>query len=427
MTASTSPVPPKSNASLLAVAAWTVVAWLWLAGGSNYLTRTMLTTMRGSVIEDIVMTDAQFGLLTTGFLIFYAIASPFGGFLADRFSRRRVVLLSIFAWSLITWVTAYARTFEQLLSLRCLLGLSQAFYIPAAVAMIADYHRGSTRATATGLHLTGMIVGAIIGSVGGWIAETHGWSYAYLVIGLPNVALGFLLYFFLRDAPRQAAEIEPAGPAAPAIKLGEAIRSLLRPGAYYYIAAATGVQGGVSWIIIAWMPTLMREQFQMGQGSAGFSALGCLYGAQATGLIGGGFWSDRVSLRHPRARIIIPALAILLTTPLFVLTGLASSLAITISTLAMWGLAMGFLGCNTMPMVCLVVDPRYRATAIGVLNAFTSICGGAAIFAVGLLRDAKIEGSMILTFASGGVALCGGLLWMANVVMKRSETATFTT
>lgn len=400
---------------------WAVVAWLWFAGGSNYLTRTMLTTMRASVVEDIAMTEAQFGLLTTGFLFVYAVASPFGGFLADRFSRRFVILLGLFAWSVLTCLTAFARTFEQFLLLRSLLGLSQAFYIPAAVALIADYHPGRTRATATGLHLTGMIAGAIVGSVGGWLAETHGWSFAYLAIGLPNVAFGLLLFFFLREAPREARPAAATG--GPAIRLGDAIRSLAQSPSYVYMAFATGVQGGVSWIIIAWMPTLMREQFQLGQGTAGFSALGCLYVAQATGLIGGGLWSDRASVRQPRARIIIPAAAILAATPMFLLTGLTPHLPITVATLAMWGLAMGFLGCNTMPMVCLVIDARYRATAIGVLNAFTSVFGGVAIYVVGLLRDAKFEGSLILSGASGGVLLCGGLLWMANVMARKHGLA----
>ncbi len=404
----------------MAGAAWTAVAVLWLAGGSNYLTRTMLTTMRGSVIEEIPMTDAQFGLLTSGFLVFYAAASPFGGFLADRFSRRRVVLWSIFAWSAITWITAYVQSFEHFLILRCLLGLSQAFYIPAAVALIVDYHRGPTRALATGIHLTGMIVGAVIGGVGGWLAERHGWSYAYMAIGLPNLALGILLYFFLRDAPREHLDQAASTSQPPTIRLREAVRSLARPGAFYYVIACLGVQGGVSWIIIAWMPTLMREQFKMGQGTAGFSTLGFLYVAQAIGLLGGGFWSDRLSLSNPRARIIMPAVAILLTTPLFLLTGWFNHIGFTLLCLAMYGLAMGFLGSNTMPIVCLVVDARYRATAIGVLNCFTAICGSLAIYGVGALRDAKVDPSLILTCAAVGVFICGAFLWMANLAVKKS-------
>lgn len=403
--------------------AWMTVGWLWLAGGSNYLTRTMLGTMRGSIVDDIKMTDAQFGLLTSGFLLFYAIVSPFGGFLADRFSRRHVVVWSLFLWSFLTCATAWVTTFEGFLWLRCLLGLSQACYIPAAVALIADFHRGPTRAFATGVHLTGMIAGAILGGVGGWLAETHSWSYAYTVIGLPNLALGLLLFLFLREAPRESLAATPAvaAAAAPPIRLMDALRSLARPGPYYYVAACLGVQGGVSWIIIAWMPTLMREQFQMSQGVAGFSALGCLYVAQCIGLLAGGFWSDRLSARRPRARLFLPAIAILLCTPAFLLTGWFQHISFTIFTLASWGLAMGFLGANTMPMTCLVVDARYRSTAIGFLNCFTSLCGGVGIYAVGALRDAQVGIAYILTFAAGGVFLCGFLLWLANVMVRRGE------
>lgn len=407
-------------ARLLPTAAWTAVALLWLAGGSNYLTRIALTTMRGSIMEEIPMTEAQFGLLTSGFLIIYAAASPFGGFLADRFSRRRVVICSLFAWSAITWLTAYVQTFEQFLFLRTVLGLSQAFYIPAAVALIVDYHRGPTRSLATGIHLTGLVVGAVVGGLGGWLAEKHGWSYAYASIGLPNLLFGILLLLFLKDAPRE--RLAEAGPASPPekIRFGEAVRSLGKPGAFYYVIGCLGVQGAVSWVIIAWMPTVMREQFKMGQGTAGLSVLACLYVAQTIGLLAGGYWSDRRSLVNPRARIMIPAVAIVLTAPVFLLTGWFQHIGYTMLSLGMYGLAMGFLGANTMPIICLVVDLRYRATAMGVLNCCTAVTGSLAIYGVGALRDAQVGVSLILTFAAIGVFVCGALLWMANLAVKKS-------
>jgi MFS family permease len=161
--------------SSLPAVAWSAVAWLWLAGGSNYLTRTTLTTMRGSIVQDIPMSDAQFGLLTSAFLWLYAIVGPFGGFLADRYSRRLVVIWSVVAWSSVTLVTTQVRTFESFLALRALLGISQAFYIPAAVALIIDYHLGPTRALASGIHLTGMVFGSMIGGLGaGWLSNTVG-------------------------------------------------------------------------------------------------------------------------------------------------------------------------------------------------------------------------------------------------------------
>src|SRR6187551_1846865 len=102
--------------------AWLVVGLLWVVGCLNYLDRVMITTMRVSVKEAIPMTEAQFGLLTTAFLLVYAVLSPFAGYLADRFNRSRVIIISLLVWSLVTFLTAHARSFEQLLATRLLMG-----------------------------------------------------------------------------------------------------------------------------------------------------------------------------------------------------------------------------------------------------------------------------------------------------------------
>ncbi len=369
------------------------------------------------------MTEAQFGLLMSALLWVYAFASPFGGFLADRFSRRSMVLGSFFLWSIITTATAFVENFEQFLTLRILLGLSQAFYIPAALALIVDYHRGPTRALAAGIHLTGYLFGASIGGFAGWLAEKHGWSYAYTVMGLPNLGFGVLLYFLLREPTRESLESVPSGSPVVNIKFSEALKSLSKTGPFYVMMAAMCVQGAIGWMIVGWMPTIMAEQFKMGQGAAGFSALGYLYAGQLVGLLGGGFGSDRLSRTNPRSRIIIPAVAILLAAPAFWLTGWSPLLIFTIVSLVMWGVAMGCLGANMMPIVCLIVDVRYRATAIGMTNLVINLCGGLAIYGVGLLRDAGFGVNLILKFAGVGVFLCGALLWLTNVWVRRIERA----
>src|SRR3954463_5946344 len=91
--------------------AWLVVGLLWVVAALNYLDRIMITTMRGSLVEAIPMTDAQFGLLTSIFLWVYALLSPFTGFLADRFNRSRLIIGSLLVWSLLTWLTGHAKTF----------------------------------------------------------------------------------------------------------------------------------------------------------------------------------------------------------------------------------------------------------------------------------------------------------------------------
>lgn len=417
------PVPSASRSTdaLLLPGAWTAIALLWCAGGSNYLARTMITTMRGSIIEDIPMSDAQFGLLTTGFLWVYAFANAVGGFLADRYSRKAVIVGSLIAWSVVTAGTAYVRTFEQFLALRMLLGVSEAFYISAAVSMIVDYHRGSTRSLAAGIHTTGLIFGSSIGGLGGWIAERSSWSAAYSCIGVPSLVLGFVLFFLLREPEREYPLAAPGGDTAPGLTVWAVLAALAKPGPIYWLLVCWCLQGAVGWLLIGWMPTHMREQFGMSQGEAGITALGYLYAFQTLGLLAGGHWSDRWSRTFQRARIVLPAVAFLLPAVAFLLTGQSSLFIFTVLALSTWGLAAGLLGANMMPLVCFVVDQRYRATAYGVLNTFPAIFGGISIWLGGLVRDAQVSLTVILVYCGLGAFLCGASLWMVNRYVRSVE------
>ncbi|MFA5649896.1 MAG: MFS transporter, partial [Proteiniphilum sp.] len=132
------------GSSLLPRGAWLVVAFLFLVGALNYIDRNMLTTMRFSIIDSIPMSDAQFGMLTSIFLWVYGLMSPLAGYLADKFKRSHIIIFSLLVWSVVTWMTGHATTYNQLLLSRALMGISEAFYMPAALALITDYHKGPT-------------------------------------------------------------------------------------------------------------------------------------------------------------------------------------------------------------------------------------------------------------------------------------------
>ena len=149
----------------------------------------MLTSMRDSVKADIAMTDAQFGLLTSVFLWVYGALSPLGGFIADRFSRKWVIIGSLGVWSAVTWLTGHVHTFEQMFAARALMGVSEAFYIPAGLALIADLHHGATRSRATGMHMSGVYAGAALGGLGGYIAEHYGWRNGFTWFGFAGTGL----------------------------------------------------------------------------------------------------------------------------------------------------------------------------------------------------------------------------------------------
>ena len=390
--------------------AWLVVGLLWFVGCLNYLDRVMITTMRTSLKEAIPMTEAQFGLLTTAFLVVYGVLSPFAGFLADRFNRSRVIVVSLFAWSLITWLTSHAKTFEQLLATRALMGISEACYIPAALALIADYHRGATRSRATGVLLGGVLVGSGLGGLGGWLAERHGWGYAFSLFGLVGIAYSFVLVLLLRDAPR--ASRDATAPAEPVsnVRLGEAITSLLGRGAFILSLSFWGLLGLAGWMVIGWMPTYFQEHFHLGQGTAGLSATVYLNIASLFGLVIGGTLADRWSLTNKRACIFVSVIGLCAAAPGIILLANTTLLPLAIAGLVLYGLMRSFADTEMMPILCLVCDPRYRATGFGLLNLFGCLVGGATIYAGGMLRDAHVDVSKLFLFGAGGLVVCAMLM-----------------
>jgi MFS transporter, Spinster family, sphingosine-1-phosphate transporter len=140
---------------------WLVVALLVPVALLNYLDRQLLASMKFSVMRDLpdIALEANWGAILALFKWVYACLSPVGGYLADRYSRRHVILGSLVVWSSVTWATGHVATYEQLLATRALMGISEAFYIPAALALIADYHTGHTRSRAVGLHQMGIYMG----------------------------------------------------------------------------------------------------------------------------------------------------------------------------------------------------------------------------------------------------------------------------
>ncbi|MGH2623045.1 MAG: MFS transporter, partial [Sphingobacterium sp.] len=162
---------------------WLVVALLWVVAFLNYFDRLLITSMRDPIVADFQISDAQFGLLTSVFLWSYGLVSPFGGYLADKYSRKKLIVFSVGVWSAVTLWTGYTQSFGEILVTRILMGVSEACYIPAALALITDYHAGKTRSLATGLHMCGLYTGLALGGLGGFIAEAWGWRYGFHVFG----------------------------------------------------------------------------------------------------------------------------------------------------------------------------------------------------------------------------------------------------
>ncbi|RFC45468.1 MAG: MFS family permease/MFS family permease [Verrucomicrobia bacterium] len=388
--------------------AWGVVGILWFVAMLNYLDRMMITAMREPIKADITMTDAQFGLLTAVFLWIYGALSPLGGYLADRFGRRWVVLVSLIVWSLVTWFTGHVRSFNELLLARAIMGVSEACYIPAALALINDYHRGSTRSLATGLHMSGIYTGAALGGLGGFVAEEWGWRAGFTIFGSIGVGYAILAAFFLKEAPVEDLQRNPSQHAEPS--LSHAILSLFSIRSFWVLLVLNVFFGITNWGISAWLPTYLRERFHLGLGAAGLSATGYIQAASFLGVLAGGAWADRWSRTNPRARALVPALGFCVAGPFLYLSAITDTLPVALLGLSIYGLGRGFFDANHMPVVRQIVDERCSATAYGFLNFMSCAAGGVMIYVGGRLKDAQVDLGHVFEIAAGGLLVVGLLL-----------------
>lgn len=391
--------------------AWLMVALLWFVALLNYLDRLILITMRSSIKETIPMTDAQFGLLTTAFLIAYGVCCPLGGFLADKFNCSRLIIFSLFGWSAITWLTAQATSFGELIVYRSLLGICEAAYFPAAGALLMDYHRNETRSSANGIHLSGVMVGSGLGGLGGWIADRQDWTFVFQLFGLIGIVYAGALFFLLKDRPKEiAASGEPAA-ALPVVRLGEALFSLFSRPAYVLALLFWGMLGVASWSFVGWLPAYLQEQFQMTQGRAGLTALGYIYSASLVGMVAGGYFGDRWSRSNPRGRIYMGVLGVLVAIPGVLLVGNASLLPLVLLGMVIYGFTRPFPDASMTPLLCQIIDRRHLGTGIGVLNMFAVTVGGASIYIGGVVRDAHINITTMFNCGALGLLICAVLLW----------------
>ena len=199
--------------------AWFVVAVLWAVWLLNYLDRQVIFSLFPLLRTELVLSDVQLGLLGSAFLWVYAFASPFAGYLGDRYNRKYIVGFSLTVWSAVTCLTAYARNFTELLIVRGLMGISEACYLPAGLALIADYHGPATRSRATGLHYTGGYIGMVMGGlVGGWFGQRYGWRPVFVVLGVIGLAYTVFVFLGLRtphSAKPNGNRAAPGGISAP--------------------------------------------------------------------------------------------------------------------------------------------------------------------------------------------------------------------
>ena len=392
---------------------WLVVALLWVVALLNYMDRQMLSTMQESMKADIAeLNKAEaFGALMAVFLWIYGIVSPFAGIVADRVSRKKLVVGSLFVWSAVTFLMGYASNFQQLYCLRALMGISEALYIPSALSLIADWHEGKSRSLAIGIHMTGLCVGQAIGGFGATIAASFSWNETFHGFGIIGIAYSIVLLLLLHDKPGRVV----AAGAQPQEKKGESLwRGLsvvFSTWAFWVVLIYFAVPSLPGWATKNWLPTLFSESLGIPMAEAGPISTITIAVSSFVGVLVGGVLSDRWVLRNIRGRIYTSAIGLGMTIPALVLLGLGDSIVAVVGAGLLFGFGYGMFDANNMPILCQIISAKYRATAYGVMNMVGVFAGAAVTHVLGSWTDG---GNLGLGFAVlGGVVLVALVLQLA--------------
>ncbi len=348
---------------------WVVVGLLSIVAFLNYLDRQMLSTMQAAIGVDIQeLQQAQnFGRLMAIFLWVYALVSPFAGSIADRLSRKWLIVGSLGVWSLVTLLMGHCQTFSQMYWLRGLMGVSEALYIPSSLSLIADYHAGKSRSLAVGLHMTGLYLGQAVGGFGAIFASALSWRLTFHWFGIIGVLYAVVLMFFLKEK-RASKPQAAAGQKQASLSILKSFGLIFSNIAFWVILfffASTSLPG---WATKNWLPTLFAQHIDGGMAVAGPVATITIALASFIGVMVGGPLSDKWVKKNLKGRVYTSAIGLGMMIPALVLMGLGHGLVPAIASGLIFGLGYGMFDTNNMPILCQFVPSHLRATAYGFMN-----------------------------------------------------------
>ncbi len=396
---------------------WRVALFLAVAAALNYADRAAMSAVLPAVRSDFGISDVSLGLLGSVFLWSYAIGSPFAGSLADRFSRTQLAVGSLVAWSAVTALMGAANGFPMLLALRFGLGVAECFFLPAAIALIADYHGPGSRARAMSFISIGVNGGMILGgSFAGFMAERHGWRSGFWVLGLGGIALALLARRIVPAAPPQSAE------AVHRASFLAAIKYLVRVPSYHVLLTESMLSGLGLWIFFGWLPLYFKETYDLSLGAAGFAGTFMLQISVMIGVVVGGGLSDRVSARAPHRRMLLYSIFYLAAAPFLLLFVGRPSFAVVAAGICAFSFLRGLGQSNDNATQCEIVPPQFRSTGVGLMNAVATAAGGCGVLFAGFLkREFGLAG--IFAGISGLFVLASAVLFVGYRCFIRRDIA----
>ena len=392
---------------------WLVVALLWVVALLNYMDRQMLSTMRDAMAVDIsdLESKVMFGKIMAAFMWIYGLMSPISGIVADRVSRKWLIVISLAVWSTVTLLMGYASTYDEIYWLRAAMGVSEALYIPAALSLIADYFTGKQLSLAVGIHMTGLYMGQAVGGFGAFVAAHLSWQSTFHWFGIVGIVYAFVLMLFLSEKRTVAAAGQQTAQTSLGCMLRENLTAIFRSlgmlltcVAYWAILFFFATSSVPGWATKNWLPTLFADSLGIDMVWAGPVATITIAFASFVGVMVGGPMADRWSRKHLKGRIYTSSIGLALMIPSLVLMGYGTSLVAAVGAGILFGFGYGLFDANNMPILCQFVASRSRGTAYGIMNMSGLFIGAIATNVLGTLADKGLMG-VGFVFMAGALVL----------------------
>lgn len=398
---------------------WIVVGLLWIVALLNYMDRQMLSTMRDAMQIDISELESavNFGRLMAIFLWIYGLVSPFAGAIADRVSRKWLIIASLGVWSAVTTLMSFCTNYNEIFWLRALMGVSEALYIPAALSLIADYHTGKSRSFAIGIHMTGLYLGQAVGGFGATLAAAFSWQQTFHWFGIIGIAYAVLLMVLLYEKRDVAQENISAAPEQqiPVLKGFGMIFSNMAFWVILFFFASTSLPG---WATKNWLPTLFADSLNTPMSQAGPISTITIALSSFLGILAGGPLSDKWVKRNVKGRVYTSAIGLAMMIPALILLGLGKGMFAAVAAGLFFGIGYGMFDTNNMPILCQFVPSKLRATAYGIMNITGVMMGAVCTQILGKWAEG---GNLGLAFAVLGCIIAVALVAQITILNPTTD------